>query len=92
DKKKDKNIIIFLVGTLVVVLGGVVTFALWPGPEGDKGPNYLRILWQFEQNYAQQAYDRQNYDEAKRVLIDTKNIAIKFQDKHKRLIDTLTLL
>ncbi len=92
EKGNNKNLIIFLAGSLVVVLGGIVTFALWPGPEGDKGPNYLRFLWQIEQNYAQQAYDRQNYDEAKRVLIDAKSIAIKFQDKHKRLVDTLTLL
>jgi serine/threonine-protein kinase len=92
SKKKDNNLLIVAVGFIVLLLGGIVTLALWPGPEGDRGLNYLRILWQYDLSRAQEAIKKENFDEARKSLLDAKNIAASFEDRHKRMLDTLYLL
>ena len=90
--RRDKNLLIVAGGFIVLMLGALITLALWPGPEGDRGLNYLRILWQFDMYKAQEAIKKQNYEEARHDLLDAKGIASSFEDRHKRMLDTLYLL
>lgn len=91
-KASNNNALVIGLGALVLLLSGFITLALWPGPEGDRGPNYARLFWQFDQSQAQNALKSQNYEEARAKLLDAKKLAKQFDDRHKRLLDTLYLL
>ncbi|MBX9688651.1 MAG: protein kinase [Candidatus Obscuribacterales bacterium] len=91
-KKKGNGVLYVGVAALLATIGIVATLLLWQGPDGDKGPNYLRYMWQWDQFWAQEALKKQNYDEAKKLLLDARKLALEFQDGHKRLLDTLYLL
>ncbi len=91
-KATNNNALVIGLGALVLLLSGFITLALWPGPEGDRGPNYVRILWQLDQSQAQSALKSQNYEEARAKLLDAKKLALQFDDRHKRLMESLYLL
>lgn len=91
-KPANINLAVISLGTLILVLGAGVSLALWPGPEEDHGPFYLRLLWGWQQARGQEALKKGDYDEAKHALLDAQKTAQAFDDKHKRLLDTLYLL
>ena len=91
-KAANNNFAVISLGTLVLLLGAVVSIALWPGPEGDHGPGFLRFLWGYQQARGQEALKKGDYEEAKNVLLEAKKTAQAFDDNHKRLLDTLYLL
>jgi serine/threonine protein kinase/tetratricopeptide (TPR) repeat protein len=90
--KRDRNLLLAVSGTLVLLLGALVTLALWPGPEGDRGLNFLRFMWQYDLSQAQEALKKEKFEEARDLLLDAKRIATSFEDRHKKMLETLTLL
>jgi serine/threonine protein kinase len=91
-RKHDRNLLIVAASTLILFLGAFVTLALWPGPEGDRGLNYLKFLWQYDLYRAQEAAKKQKYEESRNFLVEAKGIATSFDDRHKKMLETLTLL
>lgn len=89
--RPNRNLMVVGIGTLLLLTGAIVTLALWPGPQGDRGPGYLRLLWSLQLNQAQEAMKAGRYEEAKGVLAEAKKTALAFEDKHKRLLDTLAV-
>ena len=89
----DHNLLVATSGFLLIILIVMIAgLALWPGPEGDRGLNYLRLVWQYDLFRAQEALKKQNYEEAKNALLDAKRIATAFDDGHKKMMETLLLL
>jgi tRNA A-37 threonylcarbamoyl transferase component Bud32 len=77
---------------LPVLLFAVAFLAFWPGPEGDRGPNYVRLGWQIQMYLAQQALQQKDFEAARKNLESAKKNALLMDDHHKRLLDTLTLM
>lgn len=91
-RKNDRHLLIISAGTAVLLLAILAAVALWPGPEGDRGLNYLRIMWQYDIYRAQEAIKKDKFEEAKNLLIEAKGVATAFDDRHRKMIETLTLL
>ena len=89
---KNNNALVIGLGTLVLVMGVGLSVALWPGPEGDHAPAYLRKMWEYQESKGQDALKRGDIEEAKSALLEAKKLALGFDDKHKHLLDTLQLL
>ncbi len=94
DKKKkgSNNLLIGVASSLVLVAVAIISLAFWSGPEGDQGPGFYRLLWNWQQARAQEALKKGDFEAAKDALLEAKKTSMAFQDKSKRLLDTLYLL
>ncbi len=77
---------------LPIVLFSIAFLAFWPGPDGDRGPNYVRLTWQIQMYLAQQAVQKNDFEAARKYLEGAKKNSLLMEDHHKRLLDTLTLM
>lgn len=77
---------------LPIVLLSAALLAFWPGPEGDRGPNYVRLTWQIQMYLAQQAVQKNDFEAARKYLEGAKKNSLLMEDHHKRLLDTLSLM
>ena len=91
-KKRPPFLLIAAGIALPILLSGIAYLAFWPGPDGDKGLNYVRILWQIEMSLAQEALRKNDFDSARKHLDSAKRNAAQMDDHHKRMIDTLNLM
>lgn len=78
--------------TLPLLLTALLFLAFWQGPEGDSGPNYVRVLWQIQMYMAQDALKKQDFQGARKLLEAAKTNALQMDDHHKRYLDTLSMM
>jgi serine/threonine protein kinase len=96
EKKVTQKWRVKLIISLSVLVGVLGTVVVWlfffPGPEGDSGPVFDKILWQFKQAKADELMNEKRYSEAIELMKQAANISAKFGDDHKRLENTLNKL
>lgn len=78
--------------SLPILVFSLALLAFWPGPDGDRGPNYVRIIWQVQMYLAQQAVQKSDFEAARKYLEGAKKNSLLMEDHHKRLLDTLSLM
>lgn len=91
QERRNSQIILVSIGPIVLLLGILATLALWPGPQGDRGPGYLKILFQIHLSDAQKALEANNLTDARKSITQAVELGRGFEDKYKRLLDALNL-
>ena len=94
QKRQPPLTLVMAAVALPIVLFLVGFIAFWQGPDGDRGPNYVRIMWQVQMSLAQQALQKSepDFESARKYLESAKKNAQLMEDHHKRLLDTLSLM
>lgn len=86
------NILVAGLGTLVLVMGVGLSLFLMPDPEGGHTPALFRIIWGWQMARGQEAMTKGDFEDAKRNFLEAKKTSQQFDDKHKRLLETLNQL
>lgn len=89
---RNRNVLAIAFGFIVLLLGTLLTLVFWPGPDGDRVPNYMRVQWQWYLYWAQEAIKKQDFEQARSLLLEARDLSKQFHDRHTKLLQTLAIL